>query len=195
MNYVFKNGKQEWEPLRLFTFKKFEDGIYYRDAVLETNAKIQMNLADIPLLNGILRVDKNSSSEAVSMRLGHYALPQFEKEITTTTKKIEGKTVTIMDNGKYQLAMIPLLGWDKTEVVTAKGLHPESQISKVIDVADDFNPNNKSSIYATLMLWKKSGEKWEKKELNPIKILEQTNETVTIQFTNGIKKIVDFNKK
>ena len=195
MNYVFKNGKQEWEPLRLFTFKKFEDGIYYRDAVLETNAKIQMNLADIPLPNGILRVDKNSSSEAVSMRLGHYALPQFEKEITTTTKKIEGKTITIIDNGKYQLAMIPLLGWDKTEVVTAKGLHPESQISKVIDVADDFNPNNKSSIYAILMLWKKSGEKWEKKELNPIKILEQTNETVTIQFANGIKKIVDFNEK
>ena len=91
--------------------------------------------------------------------------------------------------------MIPLLGWDKTEVVTAKGLHPESQISKVIDVADDFNPINKSRIYATLMLWKKSGEKWEKKELNPIKILEQTNETVTIQFANGIKKIVDFNEK
>jgi len=196
MNYVFKNAKQEWEPLRLYTFKRFEDGVYYRDAVLETNDHIKMNLADIPLPNGILRIDKNTSSEAIAMRLGHYALPQLDKEITTTTKKVDGKIVTIIDNGKYQLAMIPLLGWDKAEVVTAKGLHPESETSKVIDVAANFTPNEKkSNIYATLMLWKKSGEKWQKNELNPIKSLSQTNDTVVIQFTNGTKKIVDFNKK
>ena len=87
MNYVFKNKKQEWEPFRLFTFKKFENGIYYRDAVLETNENIKMNLADIPLPNGILRVDKNNSSEAVSMRLGHYALPQLDKEIRLPKQK------------------------------------------------------------------------------------------------------------
>ncbi len=196
MNYVFKNAKQEWEPLRLYTFKRFEDGVYYRDAVLETNDHIQMNLADIPLTNGILRVDKNSSSEAVSMRLGHYALPQLDKEIITTTKKIDGKIVTIIDNGKYQLAMIPLLGWDKAEVVTAKGLHPESESSKVIDVAANFTPTEKkSNVYAALMLWKKSGEKWQKNELNPVKGLTETNDMVVIQFTNGTNKVVDFNKK
>ena len=93
--------------------------------------------------------------------------------------------------------MIPLLGWDKTEVVTAKGLHPESNESKVIDVAVVILHPNKINphIYATLMLWKKSGEKWKKKELVPVKILEQTNGTVIIQFNNGTKKIVDFNKK
>ncbi len=174
MNYVFKNAKQEWEPLRLFTFKKFEDGVYYRDAVLETNEKIKMNLADLPLKNGILRIDKNNSAEAVSLRLGHYALPQFDKEITTVTRKVKGKEVTIIDNGKYQLALIPLLGWDTTEVVSAKGLHPESETSKVIDVTDNFNPENKeSNVYVTVMLWKKSGEKWTENELSPVKSLEQ----------------------
>ena len=53
MNYAVLNAKQEWEVLRLYTFKKFEDGIYYRDAELETNPEIKFRLAEIPLPNGI----------------------------------------------------------------------------------------------------------------------------------------------
>lgn len=196
MNYVFNNGKEEWEPLRLYTFKKFEEGIYYRDAVLETNENIKMNLADIPLSNGILRIDKNSSTVPVALRLGHYALPKLDKEITTVTRIVKGKEVTIIDNGKYQLAMIPLLGWNTTEVVSAKGLHPESEMSKVIDVAATFNPDNKeSNVYATVMLWKKSGETWKKKEMVPVKSLEQKEGVFVIKLNNGTTKLVDFNKK
>ena len=118
------------------------------------------------------------------------------KEISTTKTKIKGYDVTIIDNGKYQLAMVPVLGWDKTEVVTAKGLHPESNESTVVDVSSDFTPSkDKSRIYATLMLWKKSGEKWKKKELVPLKSLEESNGTVVIRFNNGTNKLVDFNKK
>jgi len=84
MNYVIKNNKQEWEPFRLYTFKKFEEEIYYRDVVLETNSNIQFNLADVPLANGILRVDKNNSTDPIAMRLGHYALPKLDSEIKTT---------------------------------------------------------------------------------------------------------------
>ncbi len=196
MNYVFKNAKEEWEPLRLFTFKKFEDGVYYRDAVLETNEHIKMSLADIPLTNGILRIDKNGSSDAISVRLGHYALPQFEQEITTKTKKVKGHQVTIIDNGRYQLALISLLGWDKTEVVTARGLHPESENSTVINVTNEFKPdNNESKMYATLMLWKKSGEKWSDKELMPVGKIKysQKENTVSITIVNAGKKIVSFN--
>lgn len=32
----------------------------------------------------------------------------------------------------YQLAMIPLLGWDYIDVVSAEGLHPLSYKSKVL---------------------------------------------------------------
>ncbi len=152
-------------------------------------------MADITLKNFILRIDKNSSTVPVAVRLGHYALPQFDKEITTITRKVKGKEVTIIDNGKYQLAMIPLSGWDTTEVVAAKGLHPESETSKVIDVAATFNPDNKeSNVYATVMLWKKSGEKWSKKELSPVKSLEQKEGVVVIQLNNGTAKQIDFNK-
>ncbi|APZ48077.1 hypothetical protein BW723_06260 [Polaribacter reichenbachii] len=197
MNYVIKNKKEAWEAFRLYTFKKFEDEIYYRDVVLETDENIKFNLAEIPLKNGILRVDKNNSDKAIAMRLGHYALPKFDKEIKISTKKIKGNKVTIMDNGKYQLAMIPLLGWDKTEVVSAKGLHPESINSKVINVTSSFNPKKaNSTIYATLMLWKKSGEKWNKKELCPVKSIKPIHnlKEVIVKFNNGESKTIKYNE-
>ncbi|WP_431241889.1 DUF2264 domain-containing protein [Flavobacterium sp. P21] len=194
MNYVIKNKKEQWEAFRLYTFKKFENGIYYRNAVLETDENIKFNLADIPLPNGILRVDKNNSDKSISMRLGHYASPKLDKEIITTKKKIEGHEVTIIDNGKYQLAVIPLLGWSKTEIVNAKGLHPESNESTVINIVAVSEPK-KSNVFSVLMLWKKSGEKWSKKELVPAKITDQENGKVVIEFKNGNNKLVDFNEK
>ena len=89
MNYAVLNDKQEWEVLRLYTFKKFEDGIYYRDAELETNPEIKFRLADIPLPNGILRVDKVSFPLTTELRYGHYSLPELESHIVTKEQKAE----------------------------------------------------------------------------------------------------------
>jgi len=193
MNYVIKNKENKWEAFRLYTFKKFENEVYYRDVVLESDENIKFNLADIPLANGILRVDKNNSDKATSMRLGHYALPKLTKEITISKRKVKGYEVTIIDNGKYQLAMIPLLGWEKGEVVTAKGLNAESKESSVIDLTANYSPEKaKSNVYATLMLWKKSGEKWNDNELVPVKSIKETKEGINVQFNNGTTKLVDF---
>lgn len=195
MNYVFKNSKKEWEPFRMYTFKKFEEGIYYRDVVLETNPNVKFNLADIPLANGILRVDKNNSSDSIEMRLGHYALPKLDVEIKTTVKKVKGHQITIIDNGKYQLAMIPLLGWDKMEVVKSKGLHPAADESAVINLSHNFVPQkDHSEIFATLMLWKKAGEKWTDKELLPVKTIQysKTTNTAKISIRKGGNREVKF---
>lgn len=192
MNYVIKNKIGAWEAFRLYTFKKFENGIYYRNAVLETDENIQFNLADIPLPNGILRVDKNNSDQPISMRLGHYALPKLDKEIITSKKKINGFDVTIIDNGKYQLAMIPILGWENTEVVKAKGLHPESKESSVIDVTSNSAPK-KSNVYATLMLWKRSGEKFTNKELSAVsKITDLGDGTFSVKMGGEAEKKIRF---
>ncbi|WP_206684014.1 DUF2264 domain-containing protein [Pontibacter beigongshangensis] len=193
MNYVFKNKKDQWEALRLYTFRKFEDGIYYRDVVLETNENIQLQLADIPLPNGILRVDKNSSNDAVQVRLGHYALPQLSGPVKKETRKVKGHDIQIISNGEYQLAMVPLSGWDGMETVNATGLHPVSNVSTVINVTDSFSPDQKEQqVYATLMLWKKAGEKWTANELVPVKKIQHSDKdgSIDIQFRNGATKTV-----
>ncbi|GGF14093.1 DUF2264 domain-containing protein [Hymenobacter cavernae] len=194
MNYVFKNKENQWEPLRLYTFRRFEDGVYYRDAELETNKNLRLSLADITLPNGILRVDKNTGSEVTAVRLGHYALPQLGNQpIKREMRKVRGRQVQLISNGTYQLALVPLSGWETAEAVDAKGLHPASNASTVLDAAATFVPG-KEPIYATLMLWKKAGQKWTDDELVPVKKLAYSaqNNSVQVDFADGSKKIVQF---
>jgi len=194
MAYVLKNKKNEWEPLRLYDFKKFEDGVFYRDAVLETNPNIQLNLIDIPLPNGILRIDKITADTATEVRLGHYALPNVKGFIKEQKKIVNGYNVRIIDNGVYQLAMVSIAGWKHMEVLSAKGLHPVSDESKVINATDVIAAGT-SDICITLMLWKKSGEKWSSSDFVPFKKISITGQksVVELQMQDGKKKLFKLN--
>lgn len=189
MNYAILNAKQQWEVLRLYTFRKFEDGIYYRDAELETNPEIKFRLADIPLPNGILRVDKVSFPTTTKLRYGHYSLPELDKPITTKEKKIGEHMVYCTDNGAYQTALVNLQGWTEVEFVQTEGLHPVSDKCSVINAA---TTHSGDKIFITLQLWKKSGKPFTKKELTPVKSFEQNGDTVTIYFSDGTVKTVSF---
>jgi hypothetical protein len=194
MAYVFKNKKQEWEPLRLYDFKKFESEVFYRNAVLETDSAIRMNLADITLPNGILRIDRISSDVNTELRLGHYALPAVKGKIKERKLAVNGCNITIIDNGQYQLALVALQGWDTNEIVAAKGLHPVTDESKVSNVSASLQAGAGAKIFATLMLWKRSGEKWTNDELVPVKKI-QTNATdgsVTVIFTNHTQQTLQY---
>lgn len=187
MNYAVLNAKQEWEVLRLYTFKKFEDGIYYRDAELETNPEIKFRLADIPLPNGILRVDKVSFPITTELRYGHYSLPELESPIVTKEQKAGGYTAYCMDNGAYQTALINLQGWSEVEFVQTEGLHPVSNKCSVINVA---TTHSGDKVFITLQLWKKNGKLFTKKELTPVKSFKQTGDSITIYFSDGTVKTV-----
>ena len=192
MNYTFLNAEKEWEPWRLYTFKNYHNGTYQRTAQLETNTEVKMELAEIPLPNGVLRIDKQLSTVPVKMRFGHYALPELNQPIKKTTQKIGGHEVVTIDNGKYQLAMINILGWDKLEVKRNKDLHPEADFSEVINAMDNYSPKQENAIYASLLLWKKSGEKWSPDELNPIESLKVLKNGVTVVLKNGKIKTINY---
>lgn len=187
MNYAVLNDKQEWEVLRLYTFKKFEDGIYYRNAELETNPEIKFRLADIPLPNGILRVDKVSFPLTTELRYGHYSLPELESPIVTKEQKAGGYTAYCMDNGVYQTGLINLQGWSEVEFVQTEGLHPVSNKCSVINAV---TTHSGDKVFITLQLWKKSGKPFTKKELTPVKSFKQTGDTITIYFSDGTVKTV-----
>jgi len=195
MNYLFRNGNKEWEPLRIFAFRKYKDGVYYRDAVLESNHNLKIQLADISLNQGILRIDLNTSTDTSELRLGHYALPELNVPIKEKTMIVKGCKVSIIDNGVYQLAMIPLENWGSMETLTTKDLHPVSSTSKVMDIMDRFIPSNKApKLCATLMLWKKSGSAWKKSELMPIRSIRYSSvdNKVEVKFTSGEQKVLLF---
>lgn len=174
MNYGVKNKNNAWEVLRLYDFKRFEDNVYYRDAVLETNPDIKFRLADVTLPDGILRVDKVSSPVATEIRLGHYSLPDLGGSVKTSVKEIGKRKAYIMNNGEYQLAMIPYEGWADGEFVYPKGLHPVSSECAVSMVKDKLDAGKEKTM-VTLMLWKKGSEPFSEQELTPIKRIEKVS--------------------
>jgi hypothetical protein len=191
MNYVFQNKQNKWEPLRLYTFRKYEAGVYYRDAELETNKNIRLRLADVPLPNGILRVDQNASSEAIAARLGHYALPNLTGTIRRSTRRVQGHEVQIIDNGTYQLAMVSLNDWAKLETLDTNGLNPVQPASTLLNAAATL-PAGQPTLLATLLLWKKSGTQWTDAELSPVRQLTPTATGATVLLADGTRKVVKF---
>ena len=194
-NYAVKNDKGEWEVLRLYTFKGFEEGIYRRDAVLETNGQIQFRLADIPLPGGILRVDKAIVPRTTELRLGHYSLPELDgKPIEKKEVKAGEWTAQVVSNGAYSLALVPLMGWTGADAEEATGLHPVSDRC-AYPVAEDVlhaDGSQAEKIYITLMLWKKGDKDFSKKELTPVKEIQvsASGNVVEITLRSGEKKYV-----
>lgn len=213
MNYGTKNKKGEWEVLRLYDFKKFENEVYTRHAVLETDKEVKYQLNDILLPDGILRVDKVSLPDSTDITLGHYTLPEGSPEFKKTLepgKSFSSRTVTlpksktlgrtsgdvhIYTNGAYELAMIPVYGWTAQEKgIYPDNLHPVSHRCVLPRLAEKISGER---ILVTLQLWKKvdkSGQGFTEKELDPIKSLTLSKDgtTMTIKLANGQTKVVKF---
>mgnify|MGYP001047296031 FL=1 len=191
MNYGVLNAKKEWEVLRLYTFVSFENGIYRRDAELETNADVKFKLADIPLPNGVLRVDKVISPVETELTLGHYSLPELDTPIAKQQQKVDGKPAYILDNGKYQLAMISLDGWRNIVFTDAEGLHPVSKKCSLMNAKDNVSGEK---IYVTLQLWKKGKKPFRNGDLSPVKNVNVAADRMSVQilFKDGTSKTVRF---
>ncbi len=191
MNYGIRNKKNEWEVLRLYTFKSFDDGIYRRDAVLETDSNVKLQLADIMLPDGILRVDKVSVASPTDIRLGHYSLAEL-KDSNTYTQKRSGKYKShIISNNEYSLALTPISGWSAVENICVSELHPVTDKCNVL-IAEDKIDN--SEIYVTLLLWKKGKKQLSKNELVPVKEVRISNDkrSVSVTLNDNTVKIVNF---
>jgi hypothetical protein len=157
MNYVIKNQKGEWEPLRRYTIKGFNNGILERTVWLQSDSTFRMTLTDMPLANGILRVDKvTNCGNATTIRLGHYALPEKSQRITERIVKLKKHHVAyLINNGEYELAMIPIEGWDSLQFIRATGLHPETKVCEVIDAIATIPASSSSKDLSILQLFKK----------------------------------------
>lgn len=191
MNYAVRNGKDQWEVLRLYTFKCFEDGVYRRDAVLETDERVKFQLADIPLPNGVLRVDRIVVPEKMTVRLGHYSLPDSGEGMQEKTARIKGFDTKIMYNGTHSLAMVALEGWDGMSVAHPEGLHPLTERCGVIMAQKEVE---NSQVLVTALLWKNG--KWRKadKALMPVRKVEVSPDgsSVRIEMTDGTERTVAF---
>ena len=112
-----------------------------------------------------------------------------EKE---TGCKVGKQNIPVLSNGKYELAMIPLTGWEKTYTVYPEGVHPVSEKCALNMVSDQLSGEK---IYVTLQLWKKNEKRgFTSKELTPVKSVHvsEDKKQVTVCLSNGEIKTISF---
>lgn len=191
MNYGTLNAQGRWEVLRLYTFRSFEEGIYRRDAVLESDSEVRYQLADICLPDGVLRIDKVSVPHATDIRLGSYSLPLQGRPFAES--ECNNRNGRLLDNGNYQLALLPLAGWEQCYSLQPKGLHPAADECALLQCSAHVE---NCRIFVTLQLWKKMkrGKGFTKKELNPVKSLtiSPDQKLVTVVLADNETKSVTF---
>ena len=85
-------------------------------------------------------------------------------------RMVKGHKVQIIDNGVYQLAMVIINAWEDIYTADARGIHPEAVESSVINLRANTKANiDIPELYITVLLWKKSGERWTDQELVPVR--------------------------
>ena len=131
----------------------------------------RIDLADIPIPGGVIRVDRVRVPYRYELQLGHYALPHLEGEAARVEQAGEGLIASIGDGRK--LAMIPVHGWNRIKVTTHKGLNPETDESTVL-YTERIRERDYSGmeVFVTVLLHRLDGGDWTEEELDPIQALD-----------------------
>ena len=169
-------------PLNI-AFNKMEDSVLYR----VQNTKPQglgdpnkgginrgqecIDLADIIIPGGVIRVDRVRVPYRYELQLGHFALPHLGGDVARVEKAGQGLIASIADGRK--LAMIPVFGWDKVDHAVHTGLNPEASESTVL-YAERIREKDYSGmeVFVTVLLHRVDGGTWTDAELNPIETIE-----------------------
>ncbi len=184
MQYSLKcgNGKQDYSIPNLVMYGGTKDGVLYRRAYFNVEGVFGRNpyldLADIPLDNGILRIDRVCITEKpYDLNLGHYGLPHID-DVIKIDKRSEGNAEAIIasTNG-LQLAMVAYNGWDSIDVEKNTKKNPVTSESTLI-----FGNSKQTKLYGhgeyilvTAMLHKTDDSNWTDEELYPVEEISFEN--------------------
>jgi len=177
------------EPFRIargIEWAGFSDGVLYRRMDMKRSSMGDVmhggvhtgpewiDLADITLPGGVLRVDRLRVAYGNELKLGHFALPHVNG-ISAEVKQFEagGKTVLSASIPGRKVALVPIHGWSRCDSVQRKGLNPEAEASTVI-YAEHTREADYSGVevFITVMLHRLDDGEWTEDELMPVKYWE-----------------------
>jgi hypothetical protein len=169
-------------PLNI-AFNKMEDGILYRVQNTQpaglgdpnkggvSRGPERIDLADIPIAGGVIRIDRVRVPYRYELQLGHFALPHLGGRAARVEKAGGGLIAAIEDGRK--LALMPVHGWDRIDAAVHKGLNPETEESTVL-YAERVREKDYSGmeVFITVLLHRLDGGDWPEDELNPVRSFE-----------------------
>lgn len=188
------------------------DGVLYRRQFFDYNLEQEsmwiqaMNLADFPVENGIIRVDKHRLfRRPVKFTLGAYGFPDNGTKVAV---KNSGNAKAIILKGKdftgckKQLAMTIYDGWQDLKLVHSVGTNPDSENSIVVYAESSFNKQyggHEPYVMISQVLTKESTEDFSDEELFPIQSVQYEDMTgngvygnTIVTLKNGTVKKINF---
>jgi hypothetical protein len=159
------------------------DGVIYRQAIMRkppnNGVGYIIDLADIIIPGGVIRVDRSRLAFEHELTLGHFGMPHVNGEKATVDHFEEGskKIMTASIRGR-RIALITYGGWDRLESLTHKNRNAEADESTVLYAYRKRMAKNPAmELMISVMLHKTDDTEWTPEELSPIsniKIMDVT---------------------
>lgn len=162
-----------------------------------------IDLAEIVIPGGTIRIDRNRLAYEHELTLGHYGMPHIHGKAPLIKEfEKEGKKVITAKGEGRSLALVAYNGWDSLTSKSHKGKNAEADVSTVIYAyRKRALKNPPMDLMVTVMLHKMDETDWTEEELFPIKSLEimdilPSGSTLgaRVELITGEKYTVDFNE-
>jgi hypothetical protein len=173
-------------------FNGVKNGVIYRQAIMRkppnNGVGYIIDLADIIIPGGVIRVDRTRLAFEHELTLGHFGLPHVNgaKAVVKQFEEENKKVITAAIKGR-RVALITYTGWDATESLVHTNRNAEADESTVVFVRKKRLAKNPAmEIMITVMLHKTDDSEWTKEELSPIAAFELMDVT-PVYSTTGAK--------
>ncbi len=165
-------------------FNRFENDIFYRTLNMKApggaNSLLgyvvnkgmeRIDLADIVIPGGVIRVDRVRLPLENELHLGHYALPHVNGQGADIEQGIADgyETITASITGR-KVTMTSVFGWEGLAAAVHSGTNAEAEKSSVIYARrSDTKKYDGMEILITVMLSRQDGGTWSEDERMPIR--------------------------
>jgi hypothetical protein len=152
--------------------------VVYRQAIMRkppnNGVGYIIDLADIIIPGGVLRVDRSRMAFEHELTLGHFGLPHINGKKAEINQFEDGvkKVITAAIPGR-RLALITYGGWDKVDKLVHQGRNAEADESTVLYAYRKRMAKNPAmELMITVLLHKTDDSEWTREELSPVKNIE-----------------------
>lgn len=150
------------------------DDVVYRQAIMRkppnNGVGYIIDLAEITIPGGVIRVDRSRLAFEHELTLGHYGLPHIDGR-HAIVRRFEDDTrqALIASIPGRQLALIAYRGWDSVASLVHSGRNAEADESTVLYAHKQRTAKNPTmELMITVMLHKMDDTPWTEEELSPI---------------------------
>jgi hypothetical protein len=156
-------------------FNGVHDGVIYRQALMRrppnNGVGYIIDLADIIIPGGVIRVDRCRMAFEHELTLGHFGLPHYEGK-PAEVRSYEGggrKIITASVKGR-RIALIAYSGWDRLDSLAHTDRNAETDESTVIYAYRKRTAKNPAmELMIAVFLHRTDDADWTEEELSPIK--------------------------